>query len=174
MAVVKDRAAGFARCSCTHEARFKSSDSQSSQCLPHFLSPMTASSWLQAGLIFAMAWLAASRVIASDWPQYRGSNHDGVSDEVIRTNCAERPPRQLWKVPLGRALSSFAIAGGKVFTQVVRTVDGQEQEVCVALKADTGQEMWATALGIAQYDGGVGSDDGPRSTPSVAGDFAYV
>lgn len=112
---------------------------------------------------------------AGDWPQYRGPNHDGISTESIRTNWSQIPPRQIWKAPLDPGLSSFSVGGGRVFTQVRRAVNGQAQEVCLALDADTGRELWATPLGIADYpDGGVGSDDGPRSTPSVDGNFVYV
>jgi outer membrane protein assembly factor BamB len=118
---------------------------------------------------------AATPVRSGDWLQYRGPNHDGISTEVIRTNWTDSPPRQLWKVPLAPALSSFTVSAGKVFTQVHRVVNGQDREICVALSADTGQELWATPLGPAQYpDGGVGSDDGPRSTPSVDGNFVFV
>jgi len=93
----------------------------------------------------------------------------------MRTNWTDAAPSQVWKVPLDPALSSFTVSGGRVFTQVRRTVGGQDSEVCLALNADTGQELWATPLGIAYYpDGGVGADDGPRSTPSVDGNFVYV
>ncbi len=55
-------------------------------------------------------------------------------------------------------------------------MSGQNQEFCIALDTETGQELWASApLGQANYpDGGVGPDDGPRSTPSVEGDRVYV
>jgi outer membrane protein assembly factor BamB len=120
--------------------------------------------------------MGASDGSAGDWPQYRGANHDGISTETIRTNWSQEVPRQIWKIPLDPALSSFSISGGKAFTMVRRPVNGQDQEFCVALNADTGAELWASApLGIADYpNGGVGSDDGPRSTPSVDGDRLYV
>lgn len=119
--------------------------------------------------------LVACEAGAVDWPQYRGPNHDGVSSEMVRTNWTDAPPRQIWKIPLEPGLSSFAVGGGKAFTQVRRVVQGESREVCVALNADTGQELWATPLGVADYpDGGVGSDDGPRSTPSVDGGRVYV
>src|SRR5260370_15997368 len=98
-----------------------------------------------------------------------------MSTEVIRTNWSASPPGQVWKVPMAPALSSFSVSAGKVFTQVHRLANGQDQEICVALSADTGQELWATPLGIASYpDGGVGSDDGLRSPPSVDGNFVFV
>jgi outer membrane protein assembly factor BamB len=120
-------------------------------------------------------WFLASILQADDWTQYRGPNHDGISAETVRTNWDAQPPRQLWKVPLGPALSSFTVAGGQVYTQVRRSLSGRDQEFCIALNADTGMELWATPLGKANYpDGGVGSDDGPRSTPAIDGDRVYV
>jgi outer membrane protein assembly factor BamB len=124
---------------------------------------------------FGLLIFVAFQCSAVEWTQYRGPNHDGVSPEIIRTNWAAVPPRQVWKVPLGAALSSFAIAGGRVFTQVRRVVDEAEEEFCVALNAETGVEIWGTSVGIARYpDVGVGNDDGPRSTPSVDGGRVYV
>jgi outer membrane protein assembly factor BamB len=130
---------------------------------------------LICGSVLWLAWMAAAAV-ADDWPQYRGANHDGISTETIRTNWAAEAPREVWKVPLDPGLSSFSIAGGKVFTLVRRSSGGQDREFCVALNADTGNELWASVpLGIASYPhGGVGSDDGPRSTPSIDGDRVYV
>jgi outer membrane protein assembly factor BamB len=127
------------------------------------------------GLLCSLALFTGAGLHASDWPHYRGPNHDGVASETIRTNWAETPPRQVWKVALDPGLSSFAIRGGKAFTQVRRRSAGQEREFCVALDAETGKELWAVPLDIADYpNGGVGFDDGPRSTPSVDGDRVFV
>jgi outer membrane protein assembly factor BamB len=113
--------------------------------------------------------------LAVDWPQYRGPTHDGVSPEVIRTNWSAQPPRQVWKVTtLNGGFSSFTVSGGRAFTLDQRNVSGTMREVCVALDANTGQELWAAPVGNADYDGGTGSVDGPRSTPSVDGDRVYV
>ena len=138
------------------------------------------SSLLPIHLCSPLFWLcaafAASALCAEDWPQYRGANHDGISTETIRTNWSAEPPREVWKIPLDPGLSSFSVAGGKAFTLVRRPASGQDQEFCIALNADTGAELWASPpLGIASYPhGGVGPDDGPRSTPSVDGDRVYV
>lgn len=69
----------------------------------------------------------------------------------------------------------MTISQGRVFTQISRSQDGADREYCVALDANTGQELWAADLDIADYpDRGTGSDDGPRSTPSIDGDRVYV
>src|SRR3989449_7395660 len=100
--------------------------------------------------LWLLTALAASALCAGDWPQYRGPNHDGISTETIRTNWSEEAPRQIWKVTLDPAVSSFAVSGGRAFTQVRRAVNGQDREFCIALNADTGAELWATLLGDDQ------------------------
>src|ERR1700760_4678286 len=109
----------------------------------------------------------------SDWPQFRGPNHDGSSAEKILEQWPPSGLTEVWKVPLTDGFSSFAVADGKAFTLVAREVDGAKQEVCVALDAKTGKELWAMPLGVAKYDGGGDNGapgnnggDGPRSTPA--------
>jgi len=90
-------------------------------------------------------------------------------------------PKVVWRSPLTDGFSSVATGGGKFYTLVQRLVDGAEQEVCVALDANTGAESWAAPLGIAKYDGGGNSGagdnqggDGPRSTPAYADGHVYA
>lgn len=112
---------------------------------------------------------------AGDWLQYRGPTHNGTSTESFRTDWATTAPKVLWRKPMSAALSSFAVAGKMLFTQGLRREGTAEFEYCLALDADTGTELWATRVGIADYpNGGVGSDDGPRSTPSVRDGRVFV
>ncbi|MDB6110276.1 MAG: outer rane biosis protein [Pedosphaera sp.] len=113
--------------------------------------------------------------------QYRGPNHNGASSEQILKAWPSSGLRQLWKTPLTDGFSGFTVGQGKAFTLVAREVEGARQEVCVALDANTGKELWAAPLGIAKYDGGgnrgvPGNDggDGPRSTPSLEGGLVYT
>lgn len=69
--------------------------------------------------------------------------------------------------------SAITVGGGKAFTLITSEVEGADQEVCAAYNADTGQQLWAQPLSVAQYDGGgnKGTEDnnggdGPRSTPT--------
>lgn len=118
---------------------------------------------------------------AADWPQYHGPNLNGISSETIKTPWPATGPKVVWKVPTKDGFSSFAIAGGKVFTQVVRDIENAPWEICVALDAATGKELWFTQLAAGRYDG-AGNDgakdnrggDGPRSTPAVSNGMVYV
>jgi outer membrane protein assembly factor BamB len=102
---------------------------------------------------------------------YRGPEGTGVSSERIRTDWNTNPPRLHWRTPMTNGLSSVSVGGGRVFTQVRRG----GAEYCVALDAATGRFLWTASVGLASYpDGGVGGDDGPRSTPAVRADRVYV
>lgn len=125
--------------------------------------------WLGLGILFTLP------IFAADWPQYRGPNHDGSSPENLRTNWTQNPPRVVWRKTISPAWSSITVSGGRAFTQANRRVNGTAREVCIALHADTGAELWAANLDRASYpDAGTGSTDGPRSTPTVDGDRVYV
>lgn len=125
-------------------------------------------------LLLAAGVLQAT-VAAETWTQYRGSNHNGASTEPIRIDWAQQAPRTLWKIPLPFGLSSFSVANNRLYTMGWRRVGGQDREFCLALDATTGAEVWAAPVGLADYPhGGVGSDDGPRSTPTVDGNRVYA
>jgi outer membrane protein assembly factor BamB len=129
------------------------------------------SKWIAFCLSFAV-FAAVTR----DWPQYRGPNHDGVSTDRISKQWTGSVTNALWRVFLGNGLTGLTASGGRVLTQVHRDVDGADMEVCVALNATTGVELWAMPVDdIVAYDGGVGTtDDGPRTTPTVDGGSVYV
>ncbi len=117
---------------------------------------------------------------AADWPAYRGPGGDGVSSEILPKKVV--PSQPLWKVETALGFSSFSVADGKAYTIVIREIDGNPMEICLALDAATGEEIWAAPLWIGgKYDGGGKSGakgneggDGPRSTPVVSGDLVYV
>jgi outer membrane protein assembly factor BamB len=118
---------------------------------------------------------------AADWTQFRGPDHDGTSSEKILTVWPAGGLRQIWKQPMTDGFSAITIGGSRAFTLETRDVDSANQEVCVAMDADTGKELWAVPLGIAKYDGGGDSGtqdnkggDGPRSTPTCDDGKVYT
>ncbi|HZV36092.1 MAG TPA: PQQ-binding-like beta-propeller repeat protein [Verrucomicrobiae bacterium] len=128
-------------------------------------------------LLCACSFAAA----AAEWNQYRGPNHDGTSPEKILTQWPSTGLRAIWKVPMNSGFSAITVGDGKAFTQILGEVDGAEQEVCVALDANSGKEIWAKPLGVAKYDGGGNrgtpdnnGGDGPRSTPSYDDGRVYA
>jgi outer membrane protein assembly factor BamB len=111
----------------------------------------------------------------ADWPQYRGPNHDGISPDRLNTLWTGSVTNPLWRVLVPNCLGSITVSGGRVFTQTRRAVQGTNMEVTVALDARSGAELWSTPVDGALYpEGGVGFDDGPRSTPVVDGGSVFV
>ena len=140
-----------------------------------------ATAHLFRSCLFTSLALAAVTAGAADWPQYRGPNLNGLTAEKIQKTWPESGPKQIWKTPLNAGFSSFVVAGDKAFTLVSRSFDNVKNEVCVALDAATGREVWAAPLGYTKIDGGGDSGapenkggDGPRSTPTVDGNRVYV
>lgn len=126
---------------------------------------------------------------AQDWPQYRGPGGDGKVDfadgglGAADLKWGSETPKVLWKQPTPLGFSSFTVADGKAFTLVARdNGDGNIVQTCVAMDAQTGQEVWAFAMNESGYghDGGNAGatgnrgGDGPRSTPTIDGEFVYV
>jgi outer membrane protein assembly factor BamB len=106
---------------------------------------------------------------AGDWPQWRGPNRDGISQEtgLLKQWPAEGPPLAWKTTGAGRGYSSLAIAGGRIFTMGLRG----DKEYVIAFDTSTGKEAWATAHGSAYRDS---RGDGPRGTPTVDGERLYA
>ncbi|QDU97256.1 outer membrane protein assembly factor BamB family protein [Lignipirellula cremea] len=105
---------------------------------------------------------------AVDSPQFLGAQRNGISAEkgVLPAWPADGP-EVLWRSPVGEGMSAVAVAGDKVVT--LRQIGGN-QEV-VALDAQTGDIRWRTPVGNA-YENSQG--DGPRATPTIAGERIFV
>lgn len=105
----------------------------------------------------------------ANWPQWRGPNRDGISNEtgLLKQWPADGPPLA-WKTKgAGNGYSSIVISNGKLYTMGLRG----DREFIVAFDVATGKEAWATAHGKAfRNDQG----DGPRGTPTVDGDRVYA
>lgn len=97
-----------------------------------------------------------------DWPAFRGPNRDDmVIGESLRSDWDARPPKQLWKHPIGSGWGAFAVIGRRTWTLEQRG----ENELCVCYDIETGRELWthADAVRFSSPQGGVG----PCSTPTV-------
>jgi len=114
---------------------------------------------------------------AADWPLYRGPNQDGISPEDVNIQWNGSGPKVVWRTPTNTGFSSFAVSHGRVFTQVVREIQGRPREVCLALAAASGSELWIADIARGEgYSGGdmAGGGDGPRSTPTVNDGKVYL
>ena len=120
-----------------------------------------------------LAMFLATAAFAAEWPQYRGPNQDGITQEKISTEWPAGGPKALWKIPLGSSLGSFVTGDKKAFVYQMRGKPGDGFETLTAINPATGQAVWSRDIDKAdKYQSGGG--DGPRSTPTFNDGKVYV
>lgn len=128
--------------------------------------------WLSGRTIWSavlLAILVGAPVGASDWPQWRGPNRDGVSTEVgLASSWSEGGPAVVWsQLDIGEGYGSIAIADSRVLVQGTRG----GRSLVFAFSEIDGRPLWTHDLGprLVQDKG-----NGPRSTPTIVGNEVYV
>ena len=98
------------------------------------------SSKLPITLLVTVAFTAGLLAAADDWPQWRGPRRDGVSKETgLLKDWPPNGPRLAWQTKgAGEGYSSFAVAGGRLYTLGAR----QNTEYVFAFDAATGKMVW--------------------------------
>lgn len=122
--------------------------------------------------------IPAIEITEGDWTGFRGPRRDGiVRGGSLRRNWDSAPPVEVWRHPVGRAWSSFAIVGNHAFTQEQRddpkSAVRDEYESVVAYDFESGKELWVhqdkTILSIVEANGG----PGPHGTPQFDEGLLY-
>jgi outer membrane protein assembly factor BamB len=112
--------------------------------------------------------ISGDAATASGWPQFRGPMRDGKSTETgLVRSFGPAGPKELWRVPIGAGFSSISAVSDRLYTM---DAEG-ETEYAVALDAGTGRVLWRVEIGPLFHDA---NGDGPRSTPTVDGEIAFV
>ncbi|MEM7015285.1 MAG: PQQ-binding-like beta-propeller repeat protein, partial [Verrucomicrobiota bacterium] len=96
-------------------------------------------------LLFPFSILFCANLIAGDWPEFRGPNNDGLSDETgIPTEWA--PDKNIvWKSPLpGESNGSPIVSNGRVF--LTSSVDQGRKRTLHCFDRKTGEELWAKTV----------------------------
>jgi len=109
---------------------------------------------------------------ADDWPQWRGPGRDGAATGAALPQTLPERIEELWSVPVGIGQSSPVVAGVRLLVLSRQ----EDQEVCRALDAASGKELWKVSWG-AEYSPAppaVRFGIGPKATITVAGDRAYA
>ncbi|MCH9652168.1 MAG: PQQ-binding-like beta-propeller repeat protein [Deltaproteobacteria bacterium] len=128
--------------------------------------PRLAAIALLSFLVTATPSVAAEK--EAGWPQFRGPDRNGVSAEQgLLAAWPEAGPKELWRVPLGAGYSAVVAQGNRLFTQFA----AGEEEVIASFNPSDGSEVWRVSLGkTLETEMG----NGPRSTPTVAGDTIFA
>ena len=100
---------------------------------------------------------------AGDYPQFLGADRNGtVSGIRIADDWAKRPPRLVWRRPIGAGWSGFAVARGLAVTQEQHG----NREMVVAYDLATGVPKWSHG-DHAHYESTI-AGEGPRATPTIS------
>jgi outer membrane protein assembly factor BamB len=137
--------------------------------------------------------LIASIAFADDWPQFRGPDRSGISKEKrLMKEWPKAGPKLDWVYKdAGIGFSSFSVAKGVVYTigtdlkiiEVKEKVDDKEvlvkkaiinDEYVIAIDEKTGKEKWRQKIGPVFVLKGNQWGDGPRSTPTIDGNYLYA
>lgn len=122
-------------------------------------------------LAFVVAVAGGSWVFASgaDWPQWRGPERNGVSQETgLLKEWPKDGPRLLWqRSDIGYGYSTPSVVGDRIY---VLSNNGRDHEFVQALDVRDGKQLWETRIGK------VATNNYPaaRSTPTVDGDVLYA
>ncbi|MGH9628695.1 MAG: PQQ-binding-like beta-propeller repeat protein [Bryobacteraceae bacterium] len=111
--------------------------------------------------------------MAGDWPQWRGPERTGISQETgLLKQWPEQGPKLLWQVrDIGDGYATPAVAGRRLYLLSSR---GMDDEFVQSLSIEDGKQIWSTRIGK------VGNPDmeppfpSARSTPTVDGDVLYA
>ena len=114
-------------------------------------------------------FLLALPLLATDWPQWRGVERNGISPETgLLKSWPAEGPALVWKTQgLGDGFAAFSVSGGLLFTQ------GQhgDQEFVIAIDTKTGKKVWETPTGKPYHEQ---RGNGPRGTPTLDGSVLYA
>lgn len=145
--------------------------------------------WSACLVVIALSLCAAASASdiesadGADWPQFRGPERNGISQETgLLDAWPDDGPPEIWRRPLGEGYSAITVVGNRLYTMYGAEAETESEgeggegeaearEFAAAFDRDTGEELWRTDIG-AKHDTEFGN--GPRSTPTVAGDTVYV
>ncbi len=119
--------------------------------------------------IFILSFFIASACLAGDWPNWRGPNYNGISEESgWNANWPPEGPKVLWKNSIGIGFSNVAVSKGKVLA--MGNTNNEDSVYC--FDAETGKEIWkktySQALDPKWYEGGT------LSSPVVDANKVYT
>jgi enterochelin esterase-like enzyme/outer membrane protein assembly factor BamB len=103
------------------------------------------------------------------WPGFRGPNRDGSAPDASLFEGGAAALSLGWKRALGSGYSAIAVGDGRLVTMFAEG----DADLLAAFDVETGDEQWRYRIADT-YPGHNGSEDGPISTPLLAGVRVYA
>ncbi|MGB7325708.1 MAG: MFS transporter [Rubripirellula sp.] len=133
----------------------------------------TAVALLLLGSLAFAAHSSAADIAATDWPAWRGANHDGIVTTAtdVPTTWSETENVR-WKSPIvGRGHGSPMVLGERVY--VPTALADPEQQLVLCFDRNTGQQVWQATVhegGFASKSGRQANDKASMASSSIATD----
>jgi outer membrane protein assembly factor BamB len=110
---------------------------------------------------------------AEDWPQWRGPQRNGISQEKgLLQEWPKEGPKLLWQSQeCGSGYSTPAVVGGRLY---LLGNEGLDNEFVRALGGKDGKAIWTTRLGKVGNPDQQPKFPAARSTPTVEGEQLYA
>jgi outer membrane protein assembly factor BamB len=114
-----------------------------------------------------------SALLAANWPQWRGPQRNGISEETgLLQEWPEEGPPLLWQVgELGDGFSTPAVVGDRIY---LVSNKGLDDEFVQALDTNDGRQVWSQRIGKVGNPDQNPSYPSARSTPTVDGDLIFA
>lgn len=104
-----------------------------------------------------------------DFPQFLGPTRDArLEGPRLARDWQARPPKKLWRQPIGAGWSSFAVVGPYAVTQEQRG----DHELVSCYEITSGKLLWAHA-DPGRFNAVI-AGDGPRATPTISEGRVYA
>jgi outer membrane protein assembly factor BamB len=108
-------------------------------------------------------------IFAADWPNWRGPNYNGISEETGWTaTWPQEGPKVLWKASLGTGFSSMAVSKSRVYAMG----NINDNDILYCFDAGEGTEIWKKSYPCPLL--ATNHEGGPSATPTVEDDAVYV
>jgi outer membrane protein assembly factor BamB len=123
--------------------------------------------------ILGVSAVLSALAAAAEWPQFRGPNRTGISEEQgLLQQWPKGGPKLLWQVEdVGDGYGAPVVAGDRVYLVSNR---GMDNEFVQALSARDGKVIWSTRLGPVGRPDQQPPYPMARSTPTIDGSLLYA
>ena len=122
-------------------------------------------------ICFSLVSFSTVRVIAEEWPQWRGPNRDGVWKESGIVQDFVKPLPVIWRIQISGGYCGPTVAGGRVYLMDrIKKPDSQERVLC--FNAHTGKPIWSYPYPCEYRN--VQYTTGPRASVTINEDRAYA
>ena len=126
-----------------------------------------------SAFLLCLSVSSPAQTIKSDWPQWRGPERTGISQEKgLLKQWPKEGPKLLWQVnDIGDGFSTPSVVGSRIYLMSNR---GMENEFVQALSTQDGKVIWTTRVGNVGNPNQNPSYPKARSTPTVDGNLLYA